>query len=35
MKLNPADPVGQFGPKSFDVISCFHVLEHVPSPVET
>jgi len=35
MKLNPADPVGQFGPKSFDVISCFHVLEHVPSPVQT
>jgi SAM-dependent methyltransferase len=33
--LNAADPVGQFGPKSFDVISCFHVLEHVPSPVQT
>jgi SAM-dependent methyltransferase len=35
VQLNPADPVGQFGPKSFDVISCFHVLEHVPSPVQT
>lgn len=33
--LNPADPVGQFGTKSFDVISCFHVLEHVPSPIQT
>ncbi|HTG45889.1 MAG TPA: class I SAM-dependent methyltransferase [Verrucomicrobiae bacterium] len=33
--LNPTDPVGQFGAKSFDVITCFHVLEHVPSPVET
>lgn len=33
--LNPDDPVGQFGPKSFDVITCFHVLEHVPSPVKT
>ncbi len=33
--LNPADPVAQFGRKSFDVISCFHVLEHVPSPVQT
>ncbi len=33
--LNPADPVGHFGSKSFDVISCFHVLEHVPSPVQT
>lgn len=33
--LNPENPVGQFGAKSFDVISCFHVLEHVPSPVTT
>lgn len=33
--LNPKDPVSQFGEKSFDVISCFHVLEHVPSPVKT
>ena len=35
LPLDPADPVGQFGPKSFDVITCFHVLEHVPSPVQT
>jgi SAM-dependent methyltransferase len=33
--LNPADPLEQFGARSFDVVSCFHVLEHVPSPVET
>jgi hypothetical protein len=33
--LNPEDPVGQFGEKSFDIISCFHVLEHVPHPLET
>jgi SAM-dependent methyltransferase len=33
--LNPSDPVAQFGARSFDVISCFHVLEHVPSPVQT
>ena len=33
--LNPADPLSQFGEKSFDVISCFHVLEHVPSPIQT
>jgi SAM-dependent methyltransferase len=33
--LDPADPVAQFGPKSFDFITCFHVLEHVPSPIET
>jgi len=33
--LNPSNPVGQFGPKSSDVITCFHVLEHVPSPVQT
>lgn len=33
--LNPADPVGQFGEKSFDVVACFHVLEHVPRPLET
>lgn len=33
--LDTADPVGQFGRNSSDVVSCFHVLEHVPSPVET
>ena len=33
--LDPENPVGQFGAKSFDVITCFHVLEHVPSPVKT
>lgn len=35
MQLDPADPLRQFGAKCFDVISCFHVLEHVPSPVQT
>jgi len=30
--LDVADPLAQFGPKSFDVITCFHVLEHVDSP---
>ncbi|MCS7062640.1 MAG: class I SAM-dependent methyltransferase [Methylacidiphilales bacterium] len=34
-RLNPSDPVAQFGAKSFDVVACFHVLEHVPSPVQT
>jgi SAM-dependent methyltransferase len=33
--LNADDPLTQFGPKSFDVITCFHVLEHVPNPRET
>ncbi len=33
--LNPEDPVGQFGSKAFDVVACFHVLEHVPRPLET
>ena len=31
-QLNPTDPLGQFGAKSFDVVTCFHVLEHVDSP---
>ena len=30
--LNVEDPVGQFGKKTFDAISCFHVLEHVDNP---
>lgn len=33
--LRPEDPLAQFGLKSFDVVTCFHVLEHVPSPAET
>jgi hypothetical protein len=33
--LDPKDPLRQFGERSFDVVSCFHVLEHVPTPVET
>ncbi len=30
--LNLENPLGQFGPKSFDVVACFHVLEHVDEP---
>ena len=30
--LNVADPLKQFGSKSFDVVTCFHVLEHVDNP---
>lgn len=33
--LKPEAAVEQFGPKSFDVVTCFHVLEHVPSPIKT
>jgi len=33
--LDPADAVRQFGERSFDIVTCFHVLEHVPCPVET
>jgi 2-polyprenyl-3-methyl-5-hydroxy-6-metoxy-1,4-benzoquinol methylase len=31
-KLNPNDPLAQFGARSFDVVTCFHVLEHVENP---
>jgi SAM-dependent methyltransferase len=31
-QLNAQDPLAQFGNKSFDVVSCFHVLEHVENP---
>jgi SAM-dependent methyltransferase len=34
-QLNLADPVGQFGRKSVDVVTCFHVLEHVENPKHT
>ncbi len=34
-KLDPADPLSQFGPRSFDVVTCFHVLEHVDGPKQT
>jgi hypothetical protein len=30
--LNAEDPITQFGRKSFDVVTCFHVLEHVENP---
>ena len=30
--LNAEDPLSQFGEKSFDVVTCFHVLEHVDNP---
>lgn len=30
----PDDPARQFGVRSFDVVSCFHVLEHVARPRE-
>jgi 2-polyprenyl-3-methyl-5-hydroxy-6-metoxy-1,4-benzoquinol methylase len=33
--LNPQNPLEQFGPKSYDVVTCFHVLEHVENPKET
>ncbi len=33
--LDGDDPVRQFGEKSFDIVGCFHVLEHVESPVST
>lgn len=30
--LDIENPLRQFGSKSFDVVSCFHVLEHVDNP---
>jgi SAM-dependent methyltransferase len=33
-QLNILNPISQFGEKSFDVITCFHVLEHVENPKE-
>lgn len=30
----PDHPIDQFGPKSFDVVTCFHVLEHVARPMD-
>jgi 2-polyprenyl-3-methyl-5-hydroxy-6-metoxy-1,4-benzoquinol methylase len=30
--LKPDGPLFQFGARSFDVVTCFHVLEHVDSP---
>lgn len=33
--LQPERAVEQFGRRSFDVVTCFHVLEHVPSPIQT
>lgn len=31
-ELNILDPLAQFGRKSVDVVTCFHVLEHVDNP---
>ncbi len=31
-QLLASDPLSQFGAKSFDVVTCFHVLEHVENP---
>jgi SAM-dependent methyltransferase len=33
--LNPQDPLAQFGTKSYDIVTCFHVLEHVDNPKAT
>jgi hypothetical protein len=30
--LDAENPLAQFSEKSFDVVTCFHVLEHVPNP---
>jgi 2-polyprenyl-3-methyl-5-hydroxy-6-metoxy-1,4-benzoquinol methylase len=31
-QLVASNPLSQFGTKSFDVVTCFHVLEHVENP---
>lgn len=33
--LDTRDPLSQFGENSFDAVVCYHVMEHVPSPIET
>jgi SAM-dependent methyltransferase len=33
--LQVEGPVAQLGPKSFDLVTCFHVLEHVENPKRT
>jgi 2-polyprenyl-3-methyl-5-hydroxy-6-metoxy-1,4-benzoquinol methylase len=36
-KVSPLSDIGlltQFGEKSYDLVTCFHVLEHVPNPKE-
>lgn len=35
VQLDINDPLGQFGENSFDYVVCYHVLEHVPTPIET
>lgn len=35
MLLDEEGLLAEFGEKSFDVVTCFHVLEHVPRPKET
>jgi SAM-dependent methyltransferase len=35
LDLEKPDPLDHFAADSFDVITCFHVLEHVPRPMET
>lgn len=34
-RLEGEHPVRQFGEKSFDIVTCFHVLEHVENPKQT